>query len=97
VRGAGSRIAGRGSVLRTLRAVIRRLERYDVYRATTTEEHVWAARLHDELSAAFNAAVAAPGAASSLRMVDERRRVSSKTAGRNQSITSLLESTDASR
>ncbi len=79
---AGSRIAGRGSLLRTLRALLRRVQRFAEHRAGTGDEQRWAARLYDELDAAFNVAVSAPGASASLRMVDERRRISSKTRGR---------------
>lgn len=77
-----SRVAGRGSILRSLRALLRRVQRYGEHRAATTDEQRWTARLHDGLTAAFEDALASEGARASLRAVDERRRLSSKTAVR---------------
>ena len=80
--GAGSRIAGRGSLLRALRRLIRRLDRFAQHRAATAEELAWAANLADGLNAAWTAALNSPSAAASLRAVDERRRIASKTGPR---------------
>ena len=77
-RAPGSRIHGRGALLRTFRALIRRLDRYREHRAATPDEQLWAARLHDALEAAFAAAAADASAAASLRAVDARRSISRK-------------------
>jgi len=75
-----SRIRGRGALLRSLLALLRRVRRYGEHRAATVEEQRWTARLHDDLTAACEEAMASDGARASLRAVDERRRLSSKTA-----------------
>jgi hypothetical protein len=81
-RGVGSRIAGRGSLLRSLRVLLHRVRRYGEHRAASADELRWMARLYDGLTAVFDEALGADGARASLRAVDERRRISSKTAGR---------------
>lgn len=81
-RGVGSRIAGRGSLLRSLRALLRRVRRYGEHRAASPDEQRWMARLYDGLTAVFDEAMTSDSARASLRAVDERRRISSKTAGR---------------
>ena len=86
-RGAGSRIAGRGALLRSLRALLGRVRRFGEHRATSAEEQRWTGVLCDRLTVAFDDALTAPGARAGLRAVDERRRVSSKTAGRRNPAT----------
>lgn len=76
---APSRIAGRGALLRSLRGLLRRIERYAEHRATTSHEQRWAARLADALDAAYVTGLSASGAQSALDAVDQRRAVSRKT------------------
>jgi hypothetical protein len=84
--GASSRIAGRGSLLRSLRVLLGRVRRYE-HRAATTDEQRWTSRVHDSLTGAFDDAMTSEGAKVSLRAVDARRRISSKTAGRGRTVT----------
>jgi hypothetical protein len=73
-----SRVPGRGRLLFSLRALLQRTEKFMQLRATPSEQP-WAARLHDELSATFAAAVSSQGSRAALEMVDRRRAVSRKT------------------
>ncbi len=73
-----SRVPGRGRLLFALRALLRRVETFIEQRATADEQR-WAARLHDELTATYTAALAAPGAREGLAAVDRRRAGSRKT------------------
>jgi hypothetical protein len=77
-RGVASRIRGRGSLLRSLRALCRRLERFALHRAATAEEQLWSGRLADRLEAAMTEALESPGARASLAAVDRRATVSRK-------------------
>jgi hypothetical protein len=73
-----SRVPGRGRLLFALRALLRRVETFIEQRATADEQQ-WAARLHDELTVTYTAALAAPGVRAGLDAVDRRRAVSRKT------------------
>lgn len=73
------RIAGRGALLRSLRALLRRIERYGEHRAVRADERRWAARLFDELSAAYANALTADAARAALLAYDQRRRGAQKT------------------
>jgi hypothetical protein len=77
--GAGSRIAGRGALLRSLRVLIRRVRRFGEHRAASHEEQGWTARLHDQLSTAFADATSTESARASLAAYDSRRARSAKT------------------
>jgi hypothetical protein len=74
---AGSRIVGQGKLLRSLRSLLARVERFAVHRARTHEEHVWAACLSDRLDGAFRDALT-PQARASLAAVDRRLDISRK-------------------
>jgi hypothetical protein len=78
-----SRIAGRGSLIRSLRALLGRVRRYGEHRAATSEEQRWAAEFYDGVDAVFRRALT-PAATASLEVVDERRRRCCKTAGRTR-------------
>lgn len=74
-----SRITGRGALLRSLRGLLRRIERYAEHRATTSQEQRWAARVADDLETTYLWALSAPWAQAALDAVDRRRAVSRKT------------------
>lgn len=76
--GVGSRIVGRGRLLVSLRALLRRVQKFAEHRAGTSDERAWAARLGDDLEAAYVAGLSAPGARAGLDAVDRRRSVSRK-------------------
>jgi hypothetical protein len=57
-----SRVAGRGALLRSLRGLVRRVERFGVHRARSVEERRWAARLADRLDDALQDALGCFGA-----------------------------------
>jgi hypothetical protein len=73
-----SRIPGRGALLRTLRALLARVERYAEHRASTPALQRWSARLADDLDCAFAAAVSASGARAELEAYDRRRHLAQK-------------------
>lgn len=75
-----SRVVGRGRLLRSLRSLLRRVERFAQHRARTSEETRWAARLADRLEAAFADALETPESRSHLAAADRRARVSAKTS-----------------
>jgi hypothetical protein len=77
-----------GRLLFTLRALLRRVERFLAQRATADEQR-WAARLHDDLTAIYTAALAAPGARRGLEAVDRRRAVSRKIRDRTTGLLDL--------
>ena len=77
-----SRITGRGAILRSLRGLVRRCERYGEHRAATPDERRWTAHLADALQAAFTAAGSAPDAHASLAAYDRRRQRSVKDRAR---------------
>lgn len=73
-----TRIPERGRLLASLRTLLRRVERFGVGRAAKHEQ-AWAARFADELTAAYVAALSAPGARAALEAVDRRAAVRRKT------------------
>jgi hypothetical protein len=79
VRG-GSRVGGRGVLLRSLRGLVRRVERFGIHRARSVDDRAWAARLADHLDAAMVEALAAPGAVASLTVAEHRAAVSRKVS-----------------
>ena len=75
-----SRVAGQGPLLRSLRSLLRRVERFGLHRAGTREAQRWAARLADRLEAAFTDALQTPEVRASLTAADRRAHVSAKTS-----------------
>jgi hypothetical protein len=75
--GAGSRIVGQGRLLRSLRLLLRRVDRYAAHRARTAVEITWAAELADSLQHAYTAALT-PAARASLALADRRASISAK-------------------
>lgn len=73
-----SRVAGRGALLRSLRMLLRRVERFAAHRARCPEDRDWAAKLADRLDAALTDAAAAPGARASLVIAERRAEVNRK-------------------
>src|SRR5687767_11089688 len=73
------RVGGRGRLLASLRALIRRVHRFTVARATTDHERRWAGKLSDELEATYATALSAPGARAGLEAVDRRAAIRRKT------------------
>src|SRR5688500_15894218 len=63
---SASRIAGQRHLLRSLRSLQRRLERFTAYRARTDSELRWAGRFADALEAAFKAGIRDQDACASL-------------------------------
>jgi hypothetical protein len=80
VTGAGSRIVGMGRLLRSLKALITRVDRFGQHRVSTHEELRWATVLADDLERAFRAALT-PEARAALAAVDRRAAISAKTPG----------------
>jgi hypothetical protein len=76
-----SRIAGRGRLLRSLRLLVRRVDRFCCHRARTEDERLWAARLADQLDAALTRGLDSPAAEAGLAEVD-RRAIRSQKTGR---------------
>jgi hypothetical protein len=76
---APSRIAGRGAIVRSLRALVFRVGRYTEYRARTADEARWSAVLFDALQSAYQAATADADVRADLARVDQRRARSQKT------------------
>ncbi len=73
-----SRIAGRGRLLRSLRSLLRRVERFAAHRARSADEQRWACRLADGLEDVYDVALDAPAARLSLDAADRRASISSK-------------------
>lgn len=73
------RIRGPGALLRSLRALLRRVEKYACHRAATPHETLWAGKLADSLEAALTEAEADPCAQRSLAAVERRAAISCKT------------------
>lgn len=78
VRGVASRIKGRGAILRSLRQLIVRVDRFGVLRARTDEERRWAITIGDHLQRAHTAGTACAAAARSLHAADARVNRSAK-------------------
>ena len=76
---AASRIKGMGSLLRGLRALVRRVDKFAAHRACTDTELRWANVLADRLQFAFEIARADEHARASLESVDRRAAIQRKT------------------
>jgi hypothetical protein len=76
--GAGSRIVGQGRLLRSLRALVARVERYGQHRASTADNRRWANVLADDLDAAYRRALT-PQALASLAFADRKAAIAQKT------------------
>jgi hypothetical protein len=74
-----TRVAGAGSLLPSLRLLLRRVERFARHRARTTEETRWEALLADSLEAALADALETPGVRANLAVADRRAQVSART------------------
>jgi hypothetical protein len=90
--GSASRIVGQGGLLRTLRALIAKVDKFSAHRARTREEVRWANCLADALERALNAAMT-PAARASLEAVDRRRALSQKH--RQKALSRTLRTSDA--
>jgi hypothetical protein len=84
---APGRIVGPGRLLRTLRQLIARVDRYALHRARIHDEHVWAACLADRLDGLMRDALDSPQAAASLALADRRAAVISKCGARDRAAT----------
>jgi hypothetical protein len=73
-----SRIAGRGGLLRSLRILVRRVDRFGQHRAATATERSWSHRLADALEAAYRVAAGDPKARASLAHADDRSKARRK-------------------
>ena len=80
MKGSASRINGMGSLLRSLRALVARVDRYGQHRASTADERRWANILADGLERAYCTA-STPTALASLAAVERRAALSAKTPG----------------
>lgn len=74
--------------------LLRRVDKFGASRATPPEQR-WAARLYDELSAAYVAALSSPGARAALEAVDRRTAVRRKTPARTPDRNLLTGDSDA--
>lgn len=74
-----TRVPGRGRLLASLRALLRRVHRFSVARASSDLEQRWAGALSDDLEAAYVAALSSPGARAGLDAVDRRVAIQRKT------------------
>lgn len=73
-----SRIPGQGRLVRSLRSLLRRVERYGVHRARTVDEHTWACAVADGLERVYSLALTSASARASLHVADRRASVSHK-------------------
>ena len=78
VKGTASRIVGQGGILRSLAALVRRVDKFSQHRASTPEEWAWCHRLADQLERAYCTALT-PAAQASLDAVDARCATARKT------------------
>jgi len=78
MRGAGSRVVGPGRLLRSLRALVARVDSYGQHRAATADERGWSNTLADDLEAAYRRALT-PQARASLAYADRKRSIAQKT------------------
>ncbi len=74
-----SRVPGQGRILRALRALLRRVERYAIYRADTEDEQAWARQMADALEQTLNVGLESSAARHGLASVDARAAVRRKT------------------
>jgi hypothetical protein len=79
VKGTASRIVGQGKLLRSLRSLLARVERFALHRARTHDEQVWAACLSDRLQGALRSGLESPHARASLEHADRRATIHRKT------------------
>jgi hypothetical protein len=91
VIGHGSRIKGQGSILRSLRALTARVDRFGQHRACTDEQLRWVNSLADDLDRAYRRASTAQAIAS-LTAVEQRASLTRKTSGRVFAADLMLES-----
>jgi hypothetical protein len=80
VKGAASRVVGQGRILRSLAALVRRVDKFSQHRASTADEWTWANRLADALEKAYCLSLT-PAAQASLDAVDARCAAARKTPG----------------
>lgn len=73
-----SRIAGRGRLLRSLRALLGRINRFAAHRAGTDAERRWACAFGDAVQQALDVGLQDAGARAALLAVDRRRDISRK-------------------
>jgi len=78
-----TRVGGRGRLLASLRALLRRVHKFSVARATTDAETRWAAKLSDDLEATYAAALSAPGSRAALGAADRQSALRRKTPAAN--------------
>ena len=69
--GTASRIGGQGRLLRSLAALVRRVDKFSQHRAATPAEWRWCNVLADQLEVAYCTALT-PAAQASLAAVDRR-------------------------
>ena len=79
VKGTASRVPGRGRLLQSLRALIRRAERFAAHRAETADEHLWAQQFCDALDGVWAVGTRTEAARRALEAVDCRVDRSRKT------------------
>jgi hypothetical protein len=90
-------IAGRGRLLRTLRTLIRRTERFCLHRASTDDQRRWAATFADDLEAILRHHLEEASAQAALRSVDQRAALKRKARLGGSEATATPESTLANR
>lgn len=73
-----SRVAGRGVLVRALRRLVWRVGRYAEFRAASSGEQRWAARLFDRLQEAFRESLHDGDVRDELAAVDRRRAATRK-------------------
>jgi len=73
-----SRIPGQGRILRSLRSLLRRVERYALHRARTDAEHAWSRQVADALDQALTLGLQSATARASLASADQRAVVRGK-------------------
>ena len=76
--GAGSRVVGQGRLLRSVRALVARVDRYGQHRASTADERRWANVLADDLERAYRVALT-PQAVARLALADRKASIAQKT------------------
>ena len=73
-----SRIVGQGRILRALRTLVRRVERFAAHRARTCDEQQWAAQMADALERTLSVGLESSAARHGLASVDARAAVRRK-------------------
>ena len=77
-----SRIAGQGRILRSLRSLARRVERFAAHRARTRDEQQWAGQMADRLEEALTIGMQSAAARQSLASADRRAAIGRKAMSR---------------